>query len=136
LLRRSENLGAEQHFRVRDFLRYNLKTIRAYLLKEAFRQLYEYSSRAWTGKFLDERCRQTMRSRIEPMQKITRSLRNHRRTHFEMHSQSATTPHRRVPQPTLDPRQVGTIQIRGLGHPFLGPAFVIPQLTYPFLKGF
>jgi transposase len=44
LLRRSENLGAEQHFRLRDLLRYNLKTVRAYLLKEAFQQLWEYNS--------------------------------------------------------------------------------------------
>ena len=34
--------------------------------------------RAWAGKFLDEWCRQTMRSRIEPMNKIASSLRNHR----------------------------------------------------------
>jgi hypothetical protein len=40
LLRRSENLGAEQHFRLRDLLRYNLKTVRTYLLKEAFQQLW------------------------------------------------------------------------------------------------
>src|SRR5205807_5356064 len=78
LLRRTENLGVEQHFRLRDLLRYNLKTVRAYLLKEAFQQLWEYSSPAWAGKFLDEWCRQTMRSRIEPMKKIARSLRNHR----------------------------------------------------------
>ena len=77
LLRHSENLGAEQHFRLRDLLRYNLKTVRAYLLKEAFQQLWDYNSPAWAGKFLDE-CRQTMRSRIEPMKKIARSLRNHR----------------------------------------------------------
>jgi transposase len=70
LLRRSENLGADQHFRLRDLLRYNLKTVRAYLLKEAFQQLWEYSSPAWAGKFLDEWCRQTMRSRIEPKKKI------------------------------------------------------------------
>jgi transposase len=44
LLRRSENLGADQHFRLRDLLRYNLKTVRAYLLKEAFQQLWEYGS--------------------------------------------------------------------------------------------
>ena len=47
--------------------RYNLKTVRAYLLKEAFQQLWDYSSPAWAGKFLDEWRRQTMRSRIEPM---------------------------------------------------------------------
>src|SRR5246127_5520878 len=78
LLRRSENLGDDQHFRLRDLLRYNLKTVRAYLLKEAFQQLWEYNSPAWAGKFLDEWCRQTMRSRIEPMKKIARSLRQHR----------------------------------------------------------
>ena len=65
-------------FRLRDLLRYNLKTVRAYLLKEAFQQLWEYNSPAWAGKFLDEWRRQTMRSRIEPMKKIARSLRNHR----------------------------------------------------------
>ena len=68
----------EQHFRLRDLLRYNLKTVRAYLLKEAFQQLWDYTSPAWAGKFLDEWCRQTMRSRIEPMKKIARSLRQHR----------------------------------------------------------
>jgi transposase len=78
LLKRSENLGDEQHFRLRDLLRYNLKTVRAYLLKEAFQQLWDYNSPAWAGKFLDEWCRQTLRSRIEPMKKIARALRQHR----------------------------------------------------------
>jgi len=78
LLKRSENLGDEQHFRLRDLLRYNLKTVRAYLLKEAFQQLWDYNSPTWAGKFLDEWCRQTLRSRIEPMKKIARSLRQHR----------------------------------------------------------
>jgi len=36
LLKREENLKTEQRFRLRDLLRYNLKTVRAYLLKEAF----------------------------------------------------------------------------------------------------
>jgi transposase len=74
LLRREHNLRDDQRFR----LRYNLKTVRAYLLKEAFRQLWDYTSPSWAGKFLDEWCRQTMRSRIEPMKKIARSLRPHR----------------------------------------------------------
>jgi transposase len=46
LLKRGENLGDEQHFRLRDLLRYNLKTVRAYLLKEAFQQLWDYNSPA------------------------------------------------------------------------------------------
>jgi Transposase len=46
--------------------------------KEAFQQLWYYSSATWAGKFLDEWCRQVMRSRIEPMKNIARSLREHR----------------------------------------------------------
>jgi transposase len=77
LLKREENLKTEQRFRLRDLLRYNL-TVRAYLLKEAFQQLWDYNSPAWAGKFLDDWCRQVMRSRIEPMKKIAQSLRQHR----------------------------------------------------------
>ena len=78
LLKRHENLKTEQLFRLRDLLRYNLKSVRAYLLKEAFQQLWDYNSATWAGKFLDEWCRQVMRSRIEPMKKIARSMRDHR----------------------------------------------------------
>jgi transposase len=78
LLKREGNLQPEQRFRLRDLLRYNLKAVRAYLLKEAFQQLWDYNSVAWAGKFLDEWCRQVMRSRIEPIKKITRALRKHR----------------------------------------------------------
>jgi len=66
LLKREENLKTEQRFRLRDLLRYNLRTVRAYLLKEAFQQLWDYNSPAWGTKFLDEWCRQTMRSRGHP----------------------------------------------------------------------
>src|SRR4051794_34087626 len=78
LLKREENLKTEQRFRLRDLLSYNLKTVRAYLLKEAFLKLWDYNSPVWAGKFLDDWCRQVMRSRIEPMKNIARSLRHHR----------------------------------------------------------
>jgi transposase len=78
LLKREENLKTEQRFRLRDLLRYNLKTVRAYLLKETFQQLWDYNSPTWAGRFLDGWCRQVMRSRIEPMKKIARSMREHR----------------------------------------------------------
>ena len=77
-LKRKKNLTSEQRFRLRDLLQQNLKTVRAYLLKEVFQEFWEYTSPAWAGKFLDEWCRQTMRSRIEPMKKIAGMLRTHR----------------------------------------------------------
>ena len=78
LLKRKTNLTGRQRVRLRDLLRYNLKTVRAYLLKEDFQQFWDYDSPTWAGKFLDEWCRQVMRSRIEPMKKVVRTLRAHR----------------------------------------------------------
>src|SRR5664280_2825182 len=78
VLKRKENLTSQQKFRLRDLLRYNLQTVRAYLLKEDFQQFWEYNSPTWAGMFLDFWCYQTMRSRIEPMKKIARTLRAHR----------------------------------------------------------
>jgi len=78
LLKRKTNLTGRQRVRLRDLLRYNLQTVRAYLLKEDFQQFWDYDSPTWAGKFLDEWCRQVMRSRIEPMKKVARTLRAHR----------------------------------------------------------
>ncbi len=78
VLKRRENLTSPQKFRLRDLLRYNLQTVRAYLLKEDFQQFWNYNSPTWAGMFLDFWCYQTMRSRIEPMKKIARMLRAHR----------------------------------------------------------
>lgn len=78
ILKRKDNLTPSQKFRLKDLLGFNLQTVRAYLLKEDFRQLWEYNSPRWAAMFLDFWCCQVMRSRIEPMKKIARSLRAHR----------------------------------------------------------
>ena len=62
VLKRKANLTERQRFRLRDLLRYNLQTVRAYLLKEDFQQFWDYESPTWAGKFLDDWCRQAMRS--------------------------------------------------------------------------
>ncbi len=78
LLKRKANLKDTQRIRLRDLLRYNLKTVRAYLLKEHFQQFWDYDSPTWAGKFLDDWCKQVMRSQIEPMKKVAKTLRSHR----------------------------------------------------------
>jgi len=78
VLKRKTNLTGKQRFRLRELLRYNLKTARAYLLKEDFQQFWEYQSETWAGKFLDDWCQQVMRSRIQPMKKIAMTMRSHR----------------------------------------------------------
>ena len=77
LLKRSENLTTPQKGRLKELLRYNLKSVRAYLLKEDFQQLWTYQSATWAGKFLDAWCTTALRSRIEPMKKIARMCRRH-----------------------------------------------------------
>ena len=78
LLKRPENLSAKQKVKLRDLVRYNLQSVRAYLLKEDFQQLWNYVSTAWAAKLLDAWCSQVMRSRIEPLKKVARTLRSHR----------------------------------------------------------
>ena len=52
--------------------------MRAYLHREDFQRFWEYQSPVWAGKFLDEWCGRVMRSRLEPLKKVARSLRKHR----------------------------------------------------------
>lgn len=78
LLKRPENLTDKQETKLADLLQYNLKSIRSYLLKEEFPLFWSYRSPYWAGQFLDKWCTKTMRSRIEPMKEIARSLRKHR----------------------------------------------------------
>ena len=59
LLKRPENLTDMQVDRLKDLLVCNLRTVRAYLLKEDFQRFWTYSSPTWAGKFLDAWCTRT-----------------------------------------------------------------------------
>jgi transposase len=78
LLKRPENLTDKQAVKLSELLRTNLTTVRAYLMREDFQRFWEYRSPVWAGKFLDEWCVRAMRSRIEPMKKMARTLRKHK----------------------------------------------------------
>ena len=78
LLKRKENLTEKQEVKLKDLLNYNLKSIRAYLLKEDLDGLWTYVSPAWAGKFLDRWCTRVMRSKIEPMKKEAKTIRKHK----------------------------------------------------------
>jgi len=78
VLKRAENLTGNQKSRLRDLLKYRLQTVRAYLLKEQFNHFWAYESPTWAGKFLDQWTTMVMRSRIEPLKKVAKTLRNHR----------------------------------------------------------
>lgn len=78
LRKRPEKHTARQRRRLRELRSYNLKTVRAYLLKEDCDFLWHYKSAHWAGRFLDRWCTQAMRSRIEPMKAVAKTLRAHR----------------------------------------------------------
>jgi len=78
LLRRRRRLDGKQRFRLRQILQWDLRTVRAYILTEGLQALWEYRSPTHAGRFLDAWCRQAMRSRLDPVKKVARSLRKHR----------------------------------------------------------
>jgi transposase len=77
-LKNPENLNDNQKVKLKELLACNLKTIRAYLLKEDFQNFWGYTSATWAGKFLDQWCTQVMRSKLEPMKKVAKTIRAHK----------------------------------------------------------
>ncbi len=78
LLKRPENLTEKQTVKLSELLQYNLRSVRAHLLREDFQRFWEYAGPGWAERFLDGWCTRTMRSKLEPMKKVARTLRNHR----------------------------------------------------------
>jgi transposase len=77
-LKRPENLTEKQERKLSEVLKYDLRAVRAYLLKEAFEGFWTYSSPHWAGWFLDKWCQRAMRSRLEPIKKFAKTVRAHR----------------------------------------------------------
>jgi len=77
LLKRPENLTNKQNISLRELLAYNLKSVRAYPLKEEFQPFWDYESPARAAKYLDAWRIRAMRSRIEPVKTFARTVRTH-----------------------------------------------------------
>jgi transposase len=77
-LKRPENLTNRQTTSLRDILKHNLETVRAWLSREDFQRFCEYSSPAWAGKFLDEWTDRSMQTRLQPLMSVAEILRCHK----------------------------------------------------------
>jgi len=77
LLKRPENLTQKQTVKMTELLRYNLRAVRGYLHREDFQRFWTYMVPWNARRFLREWCGRVMRSRLEPLKKIARSLREH-----------------------------------------------------------
>jgi len=58
-----EHLTVNQKRKLTDVLRYDLRSVRACLLKEAFDGFWTYHTPCWAAWFLDRWCQRAMRSR-------------------------------------------------------------------------
>ena len=76
-LKKEENLTDAQRTKLADVLQYDLKSVRAYLLKESFQLFWDYKSPYWAEWFLKKWCARAMRSRLEPIKTFVRTLRKH-----------------------------------------------------------
>lgn len=76
-LKKEENLTEKQKAKLTDVLQYDLKSVRAYLLKESFQLLWNYKSPYWAEWYLNKWCNRAMRSRLEPIKNFVRMIRRH-----------------------------------------------------------
>ena len=74
LLKAPTKLTRRQTVKLKDLLKINLKTIRAYLLKEHLRQLWGHCTVTLGGAFLFDWCRQAKASQLAPMARVARTL--------------------------------------------------------------
>jgi len=78
LLKNKPNLTDNQVVKLKELLRHKLRSVKGYLLREDFQRFWQYRSIAWAGKFLDDWTKRTMYSKLDPMKKVARMLRNHK----------------------------------------------------------
>lgn len=76
-LKNEDNLTVSQSQKLDDVLQYDLKSVRAYLLKVSFQAFWEYDSPYWAQWFLQKWSARAMRSKLEPIKKFVKTLRRH-----------------------------------------------------------
>ena len=78
LLKRPENLTKKQTVKLAELLKYNLRSVRSVPVREEFQRFWAYNStRVGGASSCASGTGRTMRSRIEPMKKVARSIRSH-----------------------------------------------------------
>ena len=76
-LKNTQNHTPKQTLKLNDILQYDLKSVRAYLLKESFQLFWNYKSPYWAEWYLKKWQTRAMRSRLEPVKDFVKTLRNH-----------------------------------------------------------
>ena len=77
VLKLPESRTPKDHRVLEEQVRANRKLYRAMLLKDDFMDLYTYQREGWARRFLQGWLRRAMDSKIEPIKKVARMIRNH-----------------------------------------------------------
>jgi transposase len=77
LLRPRTRVRGKARERLDAVIHSNLRTARAWTLKEAFAHFWTYHHPRWAKAFLDAWISRTLRSRLAPMRKVAQTLRDH-----------------------------------------------------------
>lgn len=78
LLKNKENLTGPQFRRLSELMKANTATTRGYLLKETFRQFWDFKSATWAGKCLDHWVNEAANTDLKPLVKLATTLVKHR----------------------------------------------------------
>ena len=76
-LKNPENRTDNQNVKMKELLKYDLKSVRAYLHKESFQAFWEYTSPYWAERYLKLWCNRAMRSKLDPIKKFVKTVRRH-----------------------------------------------------------
>ena len=76
-LKSEKNLTEGQQNKLTELMQYDLKSVRAYLLKESFQAFWEYHSPYWAERYLKLWTNRAMRSRLAPIKKFVKTIRRH-----------------------------------------------------------
>jgi len=76
-LQNPSNLTENQKITLSGLLKSSFKVVRAYLLKELFRRLWDYKSKAWATKYLKRWFWWATHSRLKPLREFAWMLRRH-----------------------------------------------------------
>jgi len=137
-LKNPENLTDKQQARLGDLEKLNLKINRAYLLKEAFKRFWDYSYPACAEKFIGDWCSMAMRSRLKPLQKFVKMVREHQSnimTYFRYRVTNAVTEGLNRKAKVLSQRAYGfrTSENYGLALMHMMGGLALPPITHRFL---
>lgn len=86
VLRSKENVTHAGRVQLREMQRMDLKTARAWRIKEALRHLWSYTTKGWAKRFFERWYSWAIRSRLPQVKRVAKMLKNHLKnvlTYFE-----------------------------------------------------